>query len=80
MTRQEHLEWAKERAFDQITKHSGFAGWVSFRHDLQKHPELKDHIAIWMGDEMLKLVGINGLQMFDMPGPMNMRKFIEGFN
>jgi hypothetical protein len=42
MNRHEHLEWAKRRAFEQIDRFSGFAGWIAFKHDMQKHPELSD--------------------------------------
>lgn len=87
MDRHEHLEWAKERAFEQIDKYSGFAGWVSFKHDLHKHPDLADHPAIYVGDEMVKMAAGPSmlsnpevLRIFDLPGPLNMRKFIEGFN
>ena len=87
MTRAEHLEWAKERAYGQIDKHSGFSGWIAFKHDLGKHDELREHPAIFIGDEMMRMVAgpmlltnPEGLRIFDVPGPFNMRKFIEGFN
>ncbi len=90
MTRSEHLAWAKERALAEISRTSGFAGWVCFKHDMQKHPELANHSALEIGDEMVKMIAgaglradpidLGALRVFDLPGPMNMVRFIEGFN
>lgn len=33
------MQWAKDRAMDQINEHSGFAGRTSFKHDMQKHDD-----------------------------------------
>lgn len=84
MTREEHLQWAKDRAIEQCEKYSGFAGWVLFKHDMQKHDELKTHVALSLGDEMLKMffniANPESLRIFDVPGPLNMKRFIQGFN
>ena len=67
MTRSEHLEWAKQRALE---KEEPSEMWVSFINDLGKHEELKDHIAIGMG---------NSLGMLTSPKEVVV-KFIKGFN
>lgn len=88
MNRSEHLQWAKERAYAEMNRTSSFAGWISFKHDMMKHPELKDHIALELGDLLVASVAVPGLRsgnvdalrVFDLPGPLNIRNFIEGFN
>ena len=72
MTRQEHLEWAKQRALDELTISNSAKAYTSFISDMVKHPELKDHSAIALG--MLQLTA--GF----LDEPSKMKSFIEGFN
>jgi len=72
MKRNEHLKWAKDRAIKIAEVDcSGIGAWTSFMSDMQKHDELKDHMAIAMG---VGLLAINGFEKNETI------KFIEGFN
>lgn len=71
MKRNEHLEWAKKRAFEIIDQDNAIGAWTSFVSDLQKHDDLRYHIAIELG--MMTLLVSN----FDKE---ETRKFIDGFN
>jgi hypothetical protein len=85
MNREEHLEWCKERALKYCEDGKPIMAWISFRSDMSKHEETRDHIALTIGD---KLCGfflqspetINAIEIMNLPGAFNMRKFIEGFN
>jgi hypothetical protein len=72
MTRQEHLEWCKQRAFSYVAAGDLTNAFASMASDLRKHPETEKHAAISLGITML------------MGGHLStadkMRKFIEGFN
>jgi hypothetical protein len=71
MTREEHLAWAKKRALEYLPSDVGGA-FASMSSDLQKHPELKDHIGISLG--------ISLLMCGHLTNPQRMREWIEGFN
>lgn len=73
MTRTEHLQWCKDRAFE-ILDNGGDAGeaYASFVSDMGKHPETENHMALNMG-VMMMLGGHYNT-------PDEMRRFIEGFN
>lgn len=72
MTRQEHLQWCKDRALEYVERGDITNAIASMSGDLRKHPETQDHAGIQLG--MMLLVG----------GRMNTkedaRRFIEGFN
>lgn len=72
MTRQEHLDWCKKRAFEYLDKGDTLNAFTSMGSDLQKHPETKDHIAIGLGMQMMMIGALSSVH--------EMRKFIEGFN
>ena len=67
MTRNEHLEWAKERAKKEPT---AALKWMSFVNDMQKHHALRDHIALDLGVALGIPTG----------SAMEADKFIDGFN
>lgn len=71
MTRQEHLDWCKQRALAYLPGdlENAFASMLS---DLGKHPETKDHFGIRLGMDLM-LTGNLGSED-------QMRRFIEGFN
>lgn len=71
MTREEHLAWAKQRAFAYV-EIGDFAGaWASFVSDLGKHEETQGHMGIELGNMQI----VAGL----MKTPGEVRSFIEGF-
>lgn len=73
MNREEHLRWAKDRAIKIIKdRNNPVEAWASFASDMNKHDELRDHLAISLG----MLMCINGR----MQDPMQALNFIEGFN
>jgi hypothetical protein len=85
MTREEHLQWAKERALKYCDNKQPLAAWISFRSDMSKHGETRNHIALPMGDEMFSFFlqspeSVEAIQIMNNPGPFNIRRFIEGFN
>jgi hypothetical protein len=72
ITREEHLRWCKDRAFEILDK-DGDIGMVyaSFVNDMRKHPETENHAALELG--FLMMLNKNNT-------PEEMKKFIEGFN
>lgn len=71
-TRQEHLEWCKQRANEIVDTGDTTGAYSSMASDMMKHPETKDHSAIQLG-VMLMVSG-------DLATPEKMRDFIDGFN
>jgi hypothetical protein len=75
MTREEHLDWAKQRALraldysDDIDEALANA-FASLASDLTKHDELQDHAALKLGT-MLLMGG-------HLSTKKEMREFIEG--
>jgi hypothetical protein len=72
MTRDEHVQWCKERALAYLAEGELTNAFASVVRDLNKHPETKDHAAIELG-VLLKMTG--GLST-----AQEMRDFINGFN
>ena len=72
MTRQEHLDWCKERALEYCDAGDWEQAWASMAENLSKHPETENHAAIKLG------------MMLMLNGHMNtveeVRKFIKGFH
>jgi hypothetical protein len=62
------LQHAKDRA---LKEQNGMSMWISFSGDLLRHSELKDHIAIDLGNQILPLQNYNNIEV---------EKFILGFN
>lgn len=71
-TRQEHLDWCKKRALEYCDIGDVTQAFASMGSDLGKHPETSNHAAIQLGMMLLMAGQLNS--------PMEMRKFIEGFN
>ena len=65
MDRNEHLQWAKDRA---LKEPNGLSMMVSFSSDMDKHDELKDHIALVLWATI------------DLSNNFDVEKFIKGFN
>ena len=72
MTRQEHLDWCKERALEYVDMGDLQNAYASMASDLSKHPETEKHAAISLG--LMMMMG-GHLSTAD-----KMRTFIEGFN
>lgn len=76
MTRQEHLDWCKQRAIrylDQGVNEGGaVTALVSFIADLGKHDETKNDPAIQTGTQLY----LSG----NLKTPEQVRKFIDEFN
>lgn len=71
-TRQEHLQWCKDRALEYCDRGDTKNAFASMVSDLGKHPETAGHAGIMLGT--MQLMG--GM----LSTPVEMRKFIEGFN
>lgn len=69
MARDEHLAWCKERALQYLPRNPADA-MTSMMSDLQKHPELKDHIGLAIAPMFYG--GHND--------PEQVRRWIVGFN
>lgn len=72
MTREEHLQWCKQRALQYVDRGDAMNGLTSMFSDLDKHPETKDHKGTQIG-VMLMMTGA-------LSTPAEARRFIEGFN
>ena len=72
MTRQEHLDWCKQQAFEYLETNDLKNAWTSMASDLGKHEETKDHPAIMLGMMLMMSNQLNTKE--------EMKKFIEGFN
>jgi len=72
MNRQEHLDWCKTRAIQILNKGNVTGAYASFVSDMNKHDELKNHIALEMGTMLL----FSG----NLSTDSEMKNFIEGFN
>lgn len=53
MNRQEHLQWAKDRALEYVRIGDFKSAVASMGGDLREHPELKDHAGIDLGVMLL---------------------------
>lgn len=71
-TRQEHLEWCKQRALEYCDLGDVNQAFASMGSDLGKHPQTANHIAIQLGMSLLMGGYLNT--------PARMREFINGFN
>jgi len=72
MNRQEHLEWAKQRAREYLNRGDSVSAIASMASDLKKH-------EAWAGSDTL----IGTLVMATAFEPDQMaaaRRFVEGFN
>ncbi len=72
MSREEHLQWCKERALAYCDREDYRGAWASMCSDLGKHPETKGHPDIALGmQQLLRCMALNNAA--------SMRRFIEGF-
>lgn len=73
MTRDEHLNWAKERALRYVDSGDPRQGFTSMLSDLTKHEELKDHAGGKIGVGLMMLPGW-------IDNSAEVRRWITGFN
>ncbi len=71
-TREEHLEWCKQRALDYLKTGDTQNAFSSFQSDMMAHPETISHLALEMGTMLL----ISG----HLSTVSKMREWIESFN
>lgn len=71
MTRQEYMDWCKQRALEYVNAGDTENAFASMMSDLSEHEETENHAGIQHG------------MMLSLAGKLNtadeMRKFIEGF-
>lgn len=72
MTRKEHLDYCKKRAFALCDSGDLKQAFTSMVSDLNKHLETRGHTAIHLGMMLL----MNG----HLSTQKEMREFIDGFN
>lgn len=72
MTREEHLEFAKQRALAYLPGDPAQA-FISMLSDLRKHPELENHVGCRMGVGMMMIPGW-------IENPREVERWIIGFN
>lgn len=73
MTRAEHMQWAKDRAFGFLDDGDAINALASFRVDIAKHPGTSDLLGNLF-------CTVRGLQILRTGGGVfEMRKFIEDF-
>jgi len=72
MNRQEHLQWAKERALEYVKNGDTQNAFLSMQSDMSKHEELANHLGLQMGTMLL--MGGN------LKTESEMANWIEGFN
>jgi hypothetical protein len=72
MTREDHLEWAKARALEYLTKGDLASAIASMGSDLAKHDETRQ----LAGAQSLMMVGILYATRGDNAG---VKRWIEGF-
>lgn len=71
-TRQEHLQWCKDRALAYCHAGKPRDGFMSMLSDMKKHPETQNHPALELG-VMLMAFG-------HLSAPREIEKFIADFN
>ena len=75
MTREQHLQWCKDRALEYLNPgefYSLNSAVTSMMSDMNKHPETS-----FAGDGVLTMLGIHAAMSGDQG---EVRRFIEGFN
>jgi hypothetical protein len=71
MTRDEHLQWCKDRALEYADQGDMVNAVSSMVSDLRKHPETENHV----GAQLLVMQAAAGL----LDRPEELRRQIEGF-
>jgi hypothetical protein len=72
MTREEHLEWARDRALDALDGGDPQEAWRSMASDMTKHPKLAHEAKRAQDSKALLISG-------ELDPPGKMREWIESF-
>jgi hypothetical protein len=75
MTREEHLQWAKDRAIEYVDRGDIVGAFASFTSNCKKHDETRD-ICDGVGALYLAMEGVRCVSQDDREG---MRRLINGF-
>ena len=71
-SRNEHLNWCKQRANDYVEQNDLNNAFAIFQSDMSKHEETQNHLALEMGIMLL----ISG----HLSTQHQMKEWIKGFN
>ena len=74
LTRQEHLQWCKDRAMEYVKEGNLLEAVTSMMSDLAKHPEMKAR------GEALAMLGILAMQQAQQGDTDAVKRYIQGFN
>lgn len=72
MTRDEHLQWCKDRALEYVDAGDLKNAVISMASDIQKHEETASHVGVAL---LITLFALGHLNT-----QVQMRHYIEGFN
>ncbi len=72
MTREEHLQWCKDRALEYVEEGDLTQAFTSFQSDMRKHKETEDHSAL----QFMAIMVFGG----QLATAHEMEKFINDFN
>ena len=72
MTRNEHVEWCKQRAIEYLEHGDVMQAFASMGSDLNKHPDTKDHPGVTIGMQLIMIGNLSTVP--------EMRHFIDGFH
>ena len=75
MTRQEHLQWCKDRAMEYVNKGDLLNGATSMMSDLEKHDETRQKPG-----SALSMLGIMAAQQAQNGDRDGVVRYIKGFN
>lgn len=71
-TRDEHVEWCKQRAVEYLEQGDVMQALTSMGSDLDKHPDTKDHPGVTIGIQLIMIGNLSTVP--------EMRHFIDGFH
>ena len=74
MTRQEHLQWCKDRAMEYVKDGDLLQAVTSMMSDINKHPETSDKGGV------LGMLGILACQQAQAGDREGVVRYIQGFN
>ena len=72
-TRQEHLQWCKDRAMEYVKEGNLLEAVTSMMSDLGKHPETQ-------GGGALAMLGLLAIQQAQQGDTAAVKRYIQGFN
>jgi hypothetical protein len=72
MTREEHLQWCKDRAMEYVEREDYSSAIASMGTDLNLHPQTRDHAGIQLGVALLMIGKLNTYE--------EALEFIQGFH